>query len=404
MNRTFAMTVERVPRRPGVKRVTLRTRVADVLGSRHSVRDAVWDRELHRERAADIETSWRLACEGISALSVRTNTPTGVTVGTPKVLISDIGPPVILAVQLRPGQVPEDITKNATRLAAAVGARTLRVTGSRGHGWCVVELVHGADPLLMPLTPADLPPWGGVVLGRGEDGASVTGDVTTWPHWLLQGSTTAGKSSLLRWVLVQLAGREDVQLVGSDPSGSLWRPWPAHPRRVTGLADVRAHLRALENEVFEMDARLADLRPDADRVSTSAEVPLRVVVLEEFAGLLRAADVLDKDIGMRVRLAVGRLLAEGHKAGVRVLVLVQRADAKVVGGFDRSNLGMAISFRTDREGVLMVHPGASAEIVDAHVSAPPGVALLTAPGLPLTRFRAPWLTYPDYARMVADRA
>ncbi len=72
---------------------------------------------------------------------------------------------------------------------------------------------------------------------------------------------------------------------------------------------------------------------------------------------------------------------------MRVLILVQRAEANVVGAFERSNCALRISFGVDSpESVRLLHPAAPDP--DDHVNAPPGVALLSAPGVPLVRFRA----------------
>ena len=194
-------------------------------------------------------------------------------------------------------------------------------------------------------------------------------------------------------MLMQLCGRPDVEVVGSDPSGSLWRPWAPHSARVTGLADVEAHAAMLESEVAEMDLRLANLPPDADRHTTSVDLPLRLVVLEEYPGLLRSADNVSKACGVAVRASVSRLLAEGHKAGFRLWLLAQRADAQVLGGFERSNLGMRITFATDRDGIKMAHPAVPDDVLTAHVSALPGVALLSGAGVDLCRVRFPLLPY-----------
>ncbi|OLM28244.1 hypothetical protein Ae717Ps2_6731c [Pseudonocardia sp. Ae717_Ps2] len=75
---------------------------------------------------------------------------------------------------------------------------------------------------------------------------------------------------------------------------------------------------------------------------------------------LRVADSASttKDpIGKRIRALIGRLLAEGAKAGYRLVLIVQRAEAAIVGAFERAMCSLRISFRTDnRASVELLHP------------------------------------------------
>lgn len=48
----------------------------------------------------------------------------------------------------------------------------------------------------------------------------------------------------------------------------------------------------------------------------------------------------------------------------------------------------------------MLHPDVAAEIVADHAVAPDGVALLTAPGVPLVRLRSPMTSYGAYLAAV----
>lgn len=360
-------------------------------------RTAWFDAQAHAVEVDRLRWAWRCAAEG-TGLSRRVDTPTGPTISVPVVERAEPGPPMRFIVRLLPGQLPADVVAAGGRIAPALGADRLRVR-AHGHGRVLVELAHG-DPLARALQPAEFPSGlAGLVFGRSEDGATIAADPATLPHTAVQGATTAGKSGLLRWLLVQLAARPDVHVIGSDPSGSLWRPWPASPDRVSGLADPELHAAVLERAVAEMDRRLADLPADSDRVRTGPDLPLWFIVAEEWPGALRAADQASKDVGRRLRAAMSRLLAEGHKAGCRVVLLCQRADASILGGFERANLGLRISFRVEREGLRMFHAGPD-DVLERHLSAPAGVALLTGPGTALARLRVPWLEYGAYCTTV----
>ncbi len=96
---------------------------------------------------------------------------------------------------------------------------------------------------------------------------------------------------------------------------------------------------------------------DRDAVQTGPDFPVLLVILEEYAVLLRVADVTEKKLGQKVRALVARLLSEGRKAGLRVLIIVQRADAAVVDGLVRAHCAIWLSFPVDSgEAVRMLHP------------------------------------------------
>lgn len=340
--------------------------------------------------------AWREACEG-AGVAMTVDTATGGTVVPPRIVHVVLGPPTVLTVRLLPGQVVADLRRVAYRVAGHLGAGTLRVT-AQGVDHARVELVHSdplADPLPLPL--ADIRP-GYVLLGRDE-GGELLAEPGIPSHVCVQGVTRSGKSVWSYGTLAQLAPDPAVLVAGSDPTGLLLgRVWDDTRHRewqVAGLADPPAHVAMLARVVREMDRRIADLPLARDAVDTSPDLPLLVVVMEEYPGLLRALDAIktrESNPGAEVRSMVARLLAEGAKAGVRVMLIAQRAEAAVVGAFERSQCSLRISFRVDnRASVELLHPGADPETADAHTTAPAGVALVSTPGRPLLRVRGPLL-------------
>lgn len=365
-------------------------------------------RRRHRDYEAEalvdqLVTAWVRACEGAGL--VRTvDTVTGPTVIPPKITDVTIGPPTVLLVELQPGMLPRDLIELAPRIAAHVSAHSLRVEPV-GHRYVRVTLLD-ADPLN---TVVALRPGRGVLLGRDETGNSIRVRPADLPHTAVQGVTRSGKSAFTYALLAQLAHRPDVLVAGCDPTGILWRPFAGtrHADRLaSGLAVLDGHEKVLRGVVDEMDDRIAALPADRDSVTPSSSQPLLLVVLEEWPGLLRALDAAKSrgdDPGGRLRALTARLLAEGHKGGVRVVLLAQRAEASGaagIGAFERAQCSLRISFRCDnRASVELLHPGADPAVADAHTTAAPGVGLMSRPGHELTRFRAPWLG--DYGEYVA---
>ena len=365
-------------------------------------RSARWSAALDE---SELRRGWREACEGAGAVQT-IDTPTGPTVKVPRMGALAYGPPVAFTVELLPGQLVDDLRKVAHRIAPHLGARMLRLTPI---GLTRVRvLLLTSDPLEDLCSP--VPPVGSglhpITLGVAEDGASVTLDLASAAHLIVQGTTGGGKSVGLYSLLGQLVDAPDVRVTGCDPTGLLLRPWAGRWPDVTapalGTGDPARYVLALDQVVRQMDKRIAQLPAGRDSVQLGPDCPILLVVLEEYPGVLRLADGLDPKLGRQLRALVGRLLAEGRKAGVRVLIVSQRADAQVIGGFERGQASHRLSFRVDSaDAVRMLHPDATPDVIAAHATAPAGVALLTAPGEPLRRLRFPHRSYAEYCAAVA---
>ncbi|MFC4951278.1 hypothetical protein [Pseudonocardia sp. GCM10023141] len=369
-------------------------------------------RATRRTRAADeaevdaLIWAWRQACEG-AGLFQQVDTATGPTLRVPRLVDITLGPPTVFIVELLASQIAADVRRVAFRMAGHLGAVALQIE-PRGLRHVRVELLT-VDPLaaLLPLELPRLEP--GVLLGRGEDGIYVVEDFERGAHTIVQGVTRSGKSVFTYGVLAQLAGNPRAIVAGCDPTGLLWRPFAGSRHeewQVSGVADPLAHEVLLERLVAEMDERITELPADRDTIEINDKHPMILVVLEELAGLLRCVDGLKTpkdDPGKRLRALIARLLAESAKVGIRVLILVQRAEAAVIGAFERAMCSLRISFRTDnRASVDLLHPGTPADLADSHTTAQPGIALMSAPGHELARIRAPFLGgYAEYASAVA---
>lgn len=347
-------------------------------------------------------------CHGVDVAS-------GKTVVTPRLVAVDCwGPNPVLVVQLLPGQLLADLRKQSERLAPRLGAKFLRMT-PRGEQWVRIELMQ-TDPLDVPVEVAPslqrVPDYSvldhPVMVAQTEAGARIWLGWADAPNAVIQGATRSGKSVWCYSVLGQLARCHDVLIAGSDPSGILLgRPYEGTEHRdwqAVGSSDVMAHLAILRKIVAEMDRRILTLPPRVDKIGPTSDQPLLICVLEEFAGLLRLASTLATPRGEakvvdQLRALFGRLVSEGHKVAIRLLVISQRADATIIGGFERGQLGLRVSFRvTDPEALVMIHPEGR-DFFAEHSQAPAGVALFETVGHPLTRVRGPRLTgeETDYA-------
>jgi len=317
-------------------------------------------------------------------------------------------------VRMLPGQTLADWNTKAVALAAALDVQTLRFAPATGRFTRKADVDVTAircDPLAG--TRQAVPAAGdglAVRVGRCEDGSDLVIDLADPWHVGVQGMSRSGKSVLLYDLLAAAAGRDDVLLTGLDPTGILLAPWahaPGADLRHCGTGDLDRAVEVVEALVALMDQRIGHLlATGTDKVTPGTSgMSVIVVVLEEYPGLVSVLAAHDKatktGLEGRVRLGVRRLVQEGAKAGVRVVMLAQRFDAAVVGGAERSNLGTRLSMRVDNgDAVRMLHPAATPVQVAELAAAEPGRGLVDTPGQPTRWFKADLTGYSQYREAV----
>ncbi len=371
-------------------------------------------REEH-DRTRTWAALWSATAEGCG-LANRVVVPAGVTAVIPPLhgIVDQPGRPLVLVVEMLRGQHPSDYVAQTDRLALALDAATVAVV-PRGGRTIGLEL-HDVDPLADQYTP-DLPRLTAirdeVLLGRGADGVTVGHVLAAAAHIAVQGQNGSGKSLFAYCLLAQAATAPDVLIAGSDITGLLlgaaWDGTVHRGWQATGTADLEQHAVTLERLVAVMDHRLATMPPGVDKLESTVDRPLVLVVLEEFPGLLRAAGAQprpgkgERTLQQRITGANLRLLSEGRKVAFRVLTLAQRAEAEALGGgYARDQYALSISFRVPADSLAMLHGDDARPLGAAHQTAEPGIAVVSAPGRPLARLRTPYLPgeYAEFCRRV----
>ncbi|WP_029211005.1 FtsK/SpoIIIE domain-containing protein [Arsenicicoccus bolidensis] len=308
---------------------------------------------------------------------------------------------------------PTSTSTTAARPAAVEPSRVTRaLTGltklpQRAGLPALTTVAHEDDPL-------------GVVLGVDEHGRPLTLNPYTTAHAGMQGATRSGKSSACYTLLAALAHRADVIVCGVDPSGLLLDPFTtdnggrggAFIATGTSRDDITRAVTVLTDIVAMMDACIRDLRArGVDKLTTfTPTTPACWVVMEEYPGLLAAAKALDNEAGTkagdrlapRLAAALGRIVKEGAKVGIFVLVLAQRMSADALNTDDRMNLALRLTLRVDNgDAVAMLHDGITRDHVHAVRTFAPGVALVESPGTGVRRVRLHYTDYATYRTRVA---
>lgn len=253
-----------------------------------------------------------------------------------------------------------------------------------------------------------------VLIGRTESGTDLVLDFGAAWHTAIQGQTRSGKSVLSYVALSQLAMKSHVVVAGLDPTGILLSPFNHFPRpewRALKTNDMPAHREVLTRLIEEMDRRI-ELVLDAgmDKLEDfTEEMPLIVVVLEEFPGIMAAARSVDAATGAKaadrlepaIGLAVGRLVREAAKVGFRVVLLAQRMSSQAVDTDSRSQFGCRISMRLDNaDAVKMLHDSVEPDLLAQFPTFRPGMGLYELPGV-RERFKADVMDYAGYKARVA---
>lgn len=317
-------------------------------------------------------------------------------------------------VQMLPGQLMADYEERSAELAEAMGGVSL-TWRHRAHGYIVGTLRY-RDPLADPVRLPELVPaasCSNVLVGLLDSGVPLTIRLDQIAHMIVQGATRSGKSRFIYGLLSQLAQCSDVRISGSDVTGLLLRPFVGTRHGddlALGTRNITEHAEVLERLVAVMDDRIARIPDDVDVLPVDEHDPYELVVIEELPGLIRAAEAVDalhkgdrKYIPLvgRIRAAYGRLMAEGAKVGFRVVIVMQRADASIIGGFERGQASFRITFPVlDPASVQMLHPSCDTETAARHATEKAGIALVSGPGVPLARMRSPQMG--DYASFRAN--
>lgn len=325
----------------------------------------------------------------------------------PQVIHVELGDRPYLMVRTLSGQLTGDFAGQADRLAAGMRVDRVRIT-QRAHGYLKVE-INPEDPLGVHMPAADPIASGTwpIEFGRLETGKILAESLVNCGNLAVQGQTGSGKSRWLYGVLSQLAGASQIQISGIDPTAKLLGPWQGTNQGslICTDADYEAMEETTDKLVVDMRQRIESIPADLDYLPVSRENPLRFIVLEEWANALTIASIatgktkgLDTKLGRNVQM----MLAEGRKAGFRILMVSQRMEAGLVGAFNRDNISHRFSFRVfSKEGLKMLHEGISDDVAAAHMTADPGIALVQAPTIPLARLRAPTIaSYSDYRNKI----
>ena len=188
-----------------------------------------------------------------------------------------------------------------------------------------------------------------VPFGKSIDGEVVYGDLSSFPHMLVAGTTGSGKSIFLHNMLLSLLMRnrpEDLRLLVVDPKQVEFTVYDELPNLLCPAITSPGQAKVALDKLAEiMDKRFEMLRKAKVRdirgynsvyapMNKRKKLPFIVVVIDEFAELA----IQCKDIAEPIQ----RLGQKGRACGIHMIVATQRPDAQTISGTIKANLPVTV--------------------------------------------------------------
>ncbi|HIL21226.1 MAG TPA: DNA translocase FtsK [Candidatus Thioglobus sp.] len=231
-------------------------------------------------------------------------------------------------------------------------------------------------------------------LGKDINGNPVVADLSKMPHLLVAGATGMGKSVGLNAIILSIlykAKPEQVRLIMIDPkivelacyagiphllapvvtdmneaASALWWCVNEMERRYTLLAKFGVrNIESFNDKLVKAKKTNKPLLDPSFNPNTAAEgekapeldeLPLIVIVIDEYADMLGALAQEDRNKSKRVEGLIVRIAQKARAAGIHLIIATQRPSVDVITGLIKSNVPTRISFKvsskTDSRTIL----------------------------------------------------
>jgi S-DNA-T family DNA segregation ATPase FtsK/SpoIIIE len=193
-----------------------------------------------------------------------------------------------------------------------------------------------------------------VPFGKMINGKYLAGDLTSFPHMLVAGSTGSGKSVFMHGVIMSLIMRnrpEDLKLVLIDPKRVEMGCYRDIPHLLCPIIKDPSQAKVcLDKLIIEMERRYSlfewsgvrDIRQFNASFAPShklSPLPFIVVVVDEYADLV--------DTCKNVSDSVVRLAQKARAAGIHLIISTQRPSVDVITGVIKGNLSCRVALRVN---------------------------------------------------------
>ena len=299
-----------------------------------------------------------------------------------------------LDLRMAPGLTAEQIDAAAETLAAAIGAREVRVVREPANASVAHLSILWRDPLSVPAPPWPGAPgslWEPLSLGVDEDGNGVSIGLVE-RNVLLGGEPGAGKSVALSVFLAAAALDPEVRLTlmdGKQVELALWRSCAEH---FVG-PDMGDAIEVLKDLCDEMDRRYSVLLSSGLRkIERDSDFGLYVIAIDELAFYMRSGT---KDERTELSETLRDLISRGRAAGMIVVAATQKPSNDIVPTYVRDlfSFRMALRCTTPEASDTILGQGWAKEGYSASTLDPTlrGVGWLLAEGAVPVKIRTHYL-------------
>jgi len=204
-----------------------------------------------------------------------------------------------------------------------------------------------------------------IFIGKDTSGQPIIQDLTSMPHLLIAGATGSGKSVCINSMIISMLMTQnpaDLKLILVDPKMVELTGYEgiAHLRTPV-VTDMKRAPRVLEWAVTAMDERYDLLAKvgvrhikqynllgeeglkkrigeDYDPKTTPPQLPLIVIIVDEFADMMLIAR-------KEVEYSITRLAQKSRAVGIHIVLATQRPSVDVITGLIKSNMPTRVTFQ-----------------------------------------------------------
>ena len=286
--------------------------------------------------------------------------------------------PVVTRYELLPaaGVRIERIAGLSNNLALSLKATSVRVQAPiPGKGVVGIEVPNTVSKMVYLLEVLEGKSWAEsharlpLILGQDVGGNDIIGDLTAMPHLLIAGATGSGKTVCMNSVLAGLLMSrrpDELRLMLVDPKIVEFAAYNHLPHLVVPVVtDPHKVALGLRWAITEMEKRYKlfakagvrniesynarqiakqetlfgeDTPPDAGEGDPPAKLPYIVIVIDELADLMLAAQA-------EIENCVARLAQLSRAVGIHMIIATQRPSVNVITGTIKANFPARIAFQ-----------------------------------------------------------